>query len=415
MARSPRIPKYRKHSSGQARVTLDGKDYLLGPYNSAESRQAYQRIIAEWLTRPEAIHSPEKGPGEITMNDLILAYWKFAESYYGFATNSARGDRYSLRGALRVVRSLYGRTAAREFGPRALKAVRQRMIELKWCRGYINAQVDRVRRMFRWAAEEELVPGSVYVDLKSLAGLRAGKTEAHEGGRVRPVPAEHVDASLPHMPPIIADMVRLQLLLGCRPDELCRLRPMDLDQADPRCWIYRPGSDEGKHGAHKTAHHENERLILIGPQAQALLRPYLAVDPSSFCFNPSSGERVRHAARRAARLSPLTPSQRARERKRNPRRSPSDRYDTHSYRRAIARACAKADQIAHEKNPAIPRDVILIPRFGPNRLRHNRATELRRHGLDLVKTILGHRKIETTEIYAERDLEAAKELVAQLG
>jgi hypothetical protein len=31
----PRIPTYRRHNSGQARVTLDGKDHLLGPYDSA--------------------------------------------------------------------------------------------------------------------------------------------------------------------------------------------------------------------------------------------------------------------------------------------------------------------------------------------------------------------------------------------
>jgi hypothetical protein len=48
MARSARIPKYRRHSSGQARVTLDGKDHLLGAYNSAQSKEAYRRLIAEW-------------------------------------------------------------------------------------------------------------------------------------------------------------------------------------------------------------------------------------------------------------------------------------------------------------------------------------------------------------------------------
>src|SRR4051812_48001812 len=44
MARSPRIPKYRRHSSGRARVTLNGRDHLLGPYGSAASRQAYERL-----------------------------------------------------------------------------------------------------------------------------------------------------------------------------------------------------------------------------------------------------------------------------------------------------------------------------------------------------------------------------------
>jgi site-specific recombinase XerD len=48
-------------------------------------------------------------------------------------------------------------------------------------------------------------------------------------------------------------------------------------------------------------------------------------------------------------------------------------------------------------------------------LRHSRATELRPHGLDVTKTILGHTKVETTQVYAEKDLAAAMELVARIG
>ena len=43
-----RVPSYRKHSSGQARVTFNGKDYLQGPYGSPASKEAYGRLIAEY-------------------------------------------------------------------------------------------------------------------------------------------------------------------------------------------------------------------------------------------------------------------------------------------------------------------------------------------------------------------------------
>jgi hypothetical protein len=33
----------------------------------------------------------------------------------------------------------------------------------------------------------------------------------------------------------------------------------------------------------------------------------------------------------------------------------------------------------------------------------------------VAKTILGHRKVEMTEIYAEKDLAAAMELVSRIG
>jgi hypothetical protein len=44
------IPNYRKHkATGQAVVTVAGRDIYLGKHNSAASRQEYNRIIAEWI------------------------------------------------------------------------------------------------------------------------------------------------------------------------------------------------------------------------------------------------------------------------------------------------------------------------------------------------------------------------------
>jgi integrase len=389
--KSPRVPRYRRHSSGQARVTLDGKDYLLGTFGSAESHEAYRRIVAEWL---ETRGNPPAGPSPapIGVSELILQYYKHAQSYYGFDRDKVRGDRYCLRDALRVVKEMYGSTLAIDFGPLALKACRSTMITKGWARSYVNSQIGRIRRMFRWGAEEEKIPGSVYQNLQSVAGLRSGKSGARETEKVRPVPAEHIDASLPLMPPPIAAMARFQLLTGCRPAEVCLVRPRDIDMTDSRCWVFRPDK-------HKTQHHGHERMILIGPKAQVVLRPFLETDLDSYCFSPAKAEQTRSAQRRKDRKAPMTPSQLARGKKSGRRRAPGDRYDSRSYRKSIARACEKAG----------------VPAWGPNRLRHNRATELRVHGLDVTKTVLGHSKVETTQIYAEKDVRAAMELVAKIG
>jgi integrase len=411
--RKPRVPTYRRHSSGLARVTLDGKDHLLGPYGSPESHEAYRRLVAEWLERRNRPPAPPAS-APVSVNEVILAYWKHASAYYGF--DGSRGDESNLRDALRVVRALYGSTPARDFGPLALKACRSEMVRKGWSRTYTNAQVDRVKRMFRWAGEEEMVPGAVYQNLRAVAGLRFGKSGARETRRVRPVPQEHIDAVLPFLPPPVAALVRLQLLTGCRPDEACGLRPCDLDRSGP-VWIYRPGSDQGPHGAHKTAHHGHERLILIGPRAQETLLPWLVgAAPEEPVFSPARAEAERRVALRASRKTPLWPSHLKRlaaKRKAAPKRPKRDRYDTHSYRRAIKRACARATKARLDCGPCRPCD--LVPEWSPNRLRHNRATELRAYGLDLAKTVLGHSKVETTLIYAEKDLAAAMELVARVG
>jgi integrase len=428
-----RIPTYRRHTSGQARVTLNGKDHLLGPYGSKESREAYDRLIAEWLVnRGRAPTQAEEEQEPLSVNELILAYWKFAVEYYGFDAND-RGDAYCLRDALRVVKALYGSTPALDFGPLALKACRWQMVEKSWSRNYANAQVDRVRRMFRWAAEEELLPGSVYDNLAKVTGLRKGKCKARESEKVRPVPQDVVDATLPFLHPMPRAMVELQRLTGMRPGEVCRLRGMDLEVSGP-VWVYRPGSDQAPEGDHKTAHHGHERAVLIGPRAQEILKPWLKTDLAAYLFSPKEAEALRNAARRQGRKSPMTPSQAARKPKKNPKRRRGERYRVAAYRLAIYRACDRAfpppaplakreDETWKEWRARLTADDKAelrrwrkANRWHPHQLRHNAATVLRKeYGIEVAKIILGHATLNATQVYAERDLEKAREIVSKIG
>jgi integrase len=439
------VPSYRLHKqSGQAVVTLpDGlgrrRDVLLGPHGTPESRQEYLRVLAEWEAngRGPPPRGAEGSASDLTVNELALAYWKHAEAYYRF--DGRKGTESNLRDALRILKELYGHTVAADFGPLALKACRAEMVKKGWARTYVNAQVDRVRRMFRWAAEEEMLPVTVYQALRAVESLRRGRTEARETPKVRPVPPERVDATLPFLPPVVRAMVGFQRLTGCRPDEVCRVRPLDLDLNNPACWVYRPGSDQGPEGDHKTAHHGHERLILVGPRAQEVLRPYLGTKLESYCFSPAESERRRSEARREARQTPLTPSQRARRPKAERKRAPRDRYDETSYRNAVYRACDRAfplpehlapRQLENGKREAkgawwerlTPEEKVearawrRANRWHPNRLRHAAATAIRgRYGVEAAKVILGHTKVETTQIYAERDLGRAQQIMAEIG
>jgi integrase len=54
--------------------------------------------------------------------------------------------------------------------------------------------------------------------------------------------------------------------------------------------------------------------------------------------------------------------------------------------------------------------------WAPNRLRHTFGTLARREaGIEAARVTLGHSSAVTSEIYAERDLEAAKEIVKRIG
>ena len=57
------FPKYRKHkASGQAVVTLNGRDHYLGPHGTAASKAFYDRLIAEWLVQGRSSPGPQEAP-----------------------------------------------------------------------------------------------------------------------------------------------------------------------------------------------------------------------------------------------------------------------------------------------------------------------------------------------------------------
>lgn len=385
---SCRVPSYRKHkATGQAVVTLSGKDHYLGHHGTAASRAEYDRLVAEWVSRGRQLGGQEEG---LTVNELILAYWRFAKGYY--KRGSGTGELPCIRDAVRWVKALYGSKPVGDFGPLALKSVRQEMINKGWCRSHINHQMNRIRRMFRWGVSEELVSGEVFHSLQAVPGLRRGMTDIREAEPIRPVPEDHVYSALPFMPPSVQTMVQLELLTGCRPHEICAMRTCDLDVSG-KAWAYRPAS-------HKTQHYSKERVIFIGPKGQELLRPWLRTELEAHIFAPYESEEARAKHRRECRQSPMTPSQTKRRRKRNRSRAWGRCYTSQSYSRAIRRACEKAG----------------IPAWSPNRLRHLRATQIRReYGLELAKVVLGHSMIETSQIYAERDQAAAAALMEKVG
>ncbi len=289
---SLRVPSYRRHKpTRQAVVTINGKDIYLGIWNTSASRAEYDRLIAEFLSNGRQLRSEV----ESSVVEIINAYRMFAERYY--RKNGEVTREYGcIKESLKIVRELYGRTTANEFGPLALKAVRQRMIDKGWSRGYINKSIGRIRRCFKWAVENELVRPDMYHGLMAVSGLRKGRSEAREPDPVQPVDDATVQATVPHLSPVVADMIRLQRITGCRPQDVCNLRPCDIDMSDD-VWLYRPKT-------HKTEHHDRERVIPIGPKGQDMLRPYLFRDKESHCFQPIDSERKRrdfqHESRRTA-------------------------------------------------------------------------------------------------------------------
>lgn len=384
------LPKYRKHrASGQAIVTLGGRDFYLGPHGTKSSKLEYDRLVAEWLGRGRVIQPDECGA---TVAQVIVAYVKHAKRYYRKSGKETR-EAGCIVDAMRFVRRLYGKKSADEFGPMALQVVREEMIKVGWSRKYINKQVGRIVRGFKWAASQEIIDARVAHGLATVTGLHRGRTEAPDHGRIEPVPENDYQQTLAHLPLTVADLVKVQRLMGGRPQDVCNLRPCDINRAGD-IWLYRPHQ-------HKTEHHGRERVIAIGPKAQKILAPYLLRGADEFCFSPADTTRKTREARRAVRKTPESCGNRpGTNRKQTPKRQPGKQYKTDTYRRAIHRACDKAK----------------VKRWSPNRLRHSAATEIRsRFGLEASQVILGHASVAVTQVYAERDLALATRVARECG
>lgn len=418
-------PKYRLHkSSGQAIVTLAGTDHYLGIWRSRASKREYDRLIGEWLANGR-LPAP-KAADDLTITELIAAYWSFAKTYY-VKHGQPTSQLALVRVALRALRQNYGPTAAGAFGPLALKAIQEQLAAQNLSRSYVNETCACIKRMFKWGVAQERVSITVFQALTTVPGLRRGRSAAREPGPIGPVTDAVVEATLPYLSPVVADMIRVQRLTGCRPGEVCMLRPLDLDTSGD-VWAFRPES-------HKTEHHGRARVISIGPKAQEILRPYLTRAADAYCFSPWESEKQRRAKVHARRLTATNCGNRpGTNRKHTPNRPAGTCYDNNSYRRAIHRACdfafpapaplgrqAGEGQACWQSRLAPQQQEQLAAwqakhRWSPNRLRHAAATEIRRkYGLEAAQVTLGHASADVSQIYAERDMAKAAAVMREVG
>ena len=133
-------------------------------------------------------------------------------------------------------------------------------------------------------------------------------------------------------------------------------------------------------------------MIFIGPQAQDVLRPYLVRAHDAYCFDPRESAILETSHDTAT-------TQRANAKCPRPSRR-GDHYTKDSYRRAVDRACRRAE----------------VKPWSPNQLRHSLATDIReKYGIEAAQNVLGHAKADVTQIYAERDRQQAAKIMREVG
>ncbi len=229
-----RLPSYRRHSSGQARVTINGKDFMLGEFGSPESHEAYARIIAEYKATG---NSPSFGKQALKLEDVLYDYLQHAKAYYN------DGSEYqNLKLAIRPVFELYGSVPADSFGAAEFKAVREWWLstpiqyarkkkadpkEVKQFRSrqYVNKCMNKLLRVLKWAVASGMFPTNNFIAIKCIEPLKRGRCGAREAKRIGTVTDSLVEATLKHLTQVLSDMVRFQQLVGCRRGNLLGSSP----------------------------------------------------------------------------------------------------------------------------------------------------------------------------------------------
>lgn len=337
--------------------------------------------------------SPEKvDPSTLTIKQLAGLYLAYADDYYrnglGESTRENENAYYTMK---HLVAFLGPTKKANGVGPRSIHDFLKWMVEKGFTRQYVNVSLVRVKMIFKWAVSFEYLPVETFQRIQTVSGLRKGRFSAREQQHRLPVPDADFNAVLPFLPPIVADMVRIQKFTGCRVNELIRMRPCDIDRGSEP-WRYVPAH-------HKTDYRGRKRVIFIGPKAAEILAPYLDRDETAECFSPAETVARRWAMERSRRKGNVQPSQRDR-RKKWPAKQAGERYERQSYQRAVARACQRAG----------------VKKWTPAQLRHTAATELRKQfGVETAQVILGHSRIDTTEIYAKRNDTLAIHAIQKIG
>lgn len=378
------FPQYSLHKkSGLARCVWQGDTVYLGKHNTPESFAAYNQILALFNLTGKI----KKEERLITVDELVNQFLNYLKASKEVSQNEIKNMGFGLR----YVQRLFGNLPANNFKVAQMILVRDQMVENGLRRTTVVKYQRYINRCWRWGVRSELVTGTTFENLKSLESLKKNRSHAKESDKVKPVKWEDVAALESFVCRQIWAMILLQWHTGMRPGEVVLITPADIQKHD-HIWIYRPHR-------HKTDYRGKDRIIAIGKKAQEVLNPWLCRPNETPCFSPGESQGERYQQMRASRKSKVQPSQLDRS-KSDPKRAPGQAYQVSSYRRAITKACEKAQ----------------VETWTPNQIRHTFATRVRKEfGLDAAQVALGHEHANVTQIYAEKDIEVIKKIAEKLG
>ena len=308
-------------------------------------------------------------PAGVSVAELCALWADHCREYYRGPDGKPTSMATNAVLAVRLFRTLYGNAAVAELTHADMLQLRDALVRSGVARTTVNRRLWCVKYMMEWALDEAIIPAAVKAELTQVKGVKRGRSAAPERKPVRPVDDATIEATVEHMMPNTADMVRVHRYTGMRPCELCALKWSLIDTSrEP--WVYRVPAEVNKNEWRGEL--GQPRVVCIGPKARAILLRHK--DGCDIPFSPVRAMDEFLEARRAARVTPIYGKPKEVKSAHVPRVL-GERWTTDAYTKTIRAACGKAG----------------IAPWGSNRLRHTCGTEVRRaFGLEAARAVLGH-------------------------
>lgn len=392
----PTIHTHARSGKAYIKVRVGGTvhDITLGPAGSPEAQARYAEVLARVAAGLSPVPTERAAPAALSAPTVadVVTRWQ-AEELPRHDPAGRGPEMYRL--ALRPLVRLYGSLPAADFHAAAMEALQLSMATGAWMtpeeqaaqtrrkqaiglnRRVLARRVGDIRRVWKWAERKGLVPRGSAEHLKTCPLPPPSDRRVRRGKPPRITLEADLRKVLPHAVPPVAALLEIGWLCGARPGELRILRTCDVDRETgpvvdgTRVWLYRPMK-------HKNSWRDQDRVIALGPAAQAVLAPWLREDqPEAYLFCKLAKKRCKD----------------------RPSEYTTEPYGRHALCKAIRRACKKAGaKLTNYSN------------------RHAfRMRAGREVGDEAARAAMGHRTITTTAHYGTLDVEQAARAARKLG
>lgn len=346
-----RIPKLCRNGDGRAFVRIPGSQKRL--YLGQYGSSEALRAYQQCLVENVSQENSEGSIGSQFCRYLLWYQAEFPERTTHHSLLKKAGELLSdVAGVLPI--SALGPRIAKLFESHILKQrYRKGNTVQRYSRCYVNKLLTVYKQYVCWLCQEELIDPKQYIACQSLGGVRAGK--ARDPTKVAPVSVSDINKTLQCCNPQLRCLVNIQYLCGMRPGEACEMRWDEIEHT-PQGSIYVPKTHKNEHRGHS---------LIKGIPEPALAVLSEIPHSSEWVFPNSLGNAFR--------------------------------VDT--YRNAILKASEKAGC-----------------RWTPNMLRHALATHLSASlGYEAAQCYLGHKSLNSTQVYAHRDTQKVLEIASYLS